>query len=694
MGKAKSKGKTCKGCKVKYGRWARLRKLTEDDISGLQSWLKGKVIAGDLLCTKCYGGQPTTLSNSILNEKTPNDEAGTSTVPDVDQQSPPEKKIKLDIPAAQSSSVKCIVCQKSRRTNSSVKLTKLSPKQRVSIFIKTGIIVNEGTRVCGSHVNADALKDECYCKITPVSDSANVQSSEIAQLLRELREIANKKANGLNFDNDDAMTDEDYTRLTGITKDQFNTVHESLSSLRSTSSRSTRTALAMLLVKLRTGLSLAILSTLFGVKKNTCCKAIHSARASLMSHFVPKHIGLSHIERSKVTADHTTEFAKVLFADSQTDVAIAVADGTYIYIEKSGDYAFQRRSYSVHKGRPLIKPMMLVATDGYILTVLGPYLADGKNSDAKITEHMLKTNSEDIRNWFNEGDVLIVDRGFRDVTELLNDCGIKTEMPHFLKKSDKQHSTEEANESRLVTKVRWVVESANGRIKQWRALSNVLPNSQIPFAGDYVRIVCSLCNAFRPPLVTSLESDAVIAKRMMALARSPNKLQQKVTDNKWDKRRTIWKTMDVSEMPDFPQLNENELRELTMGVYQIRQAKCYSKEHQTETGKYEIFVNKEQDGVLKAQIRSRHTSSKTYNLWIEHNISLNPITGWFCTCKSGARVVGCCAHIASVLWYLGFERHQPAPKATKAHDKYMDSLSDAAAEVWDSINSSSDESDI
>lgn len=413
-----------------------------------------------------------------------------------------------------------------------------------------------------------------------------------------------------------------------------------------------------------------------------------------MSNFVPKYLGLSHIERSKVIQDHTTEFARVLFAESQTDVAIAVADGTYIYIEKSGDYSFQRRSYSVHKGRPLVKPMMLVATDGYILTVLGPYLADGKNSDAKITEHMLKSNSEDIRDWFSEGDVLIVDRGFRDATDLLNDCGIKTEMPHFLKKSDKQHSTEEANESRLVTKVRWVVESANGRIKQWRALSNVLPNSQIPFAGDYVRIVCSLCNAFRPPLVTSLESDAVMAKRMMALAKSDNKLQQKVTDNKWDKRRTIWKSMDASEMPDFPQLNETELRDLTMGVYQIRQAKSYSKEHQTDAGKYEIMVNKEEDGVLKAQIRSRHTTSRTYNLWIEHSTGLNPITGWFCTCKSGARVVGCCAHIASVLWYLGFERHNPARKTSKTHDKYMDSLTDAAAEVWDTSSNSSDGSDI
>ena len=143
---------------------------------------------------------------------------------------------------------------------------------------------------------------------------------------------------------------------------------------------------------------------------------------------------------------------------------------------------------------------------------------------------MLESNSEDIRNWFSEGDVLIVDRGFRNVIDLLNECDIKTEMPHFLKKKsekpEKQHSTEKANESRLVTKVRWVVESANGRTKQWRALRNVLPNSQIPFAGDCVKIVCSQCNAFRPPLVTSLESDVVIAKQMMALAKSPNKLQK------------------------------------------------------------------------------------------------------------------------------------------------------------------------
>lgn len=52
-----------------------------------------------------------------------------------------------------------------------------------------------------------------------------------------------------------------------------------------------------------------------------------------------------------------------------------VFDGTYIYIQMSSDYVFQRRSYSTHKSRSLLKPMVIVGTDGYILDVIGPYFA-------------------------------------------------------------------------------------------------------------------------------------------------------------------------------------------------------------------------------------------------------------------------------------------------------------------------------
>ena len=137
------------------------------------------------------------------------------------------------------------------------------------------------------------------------------------------------------------------------------------------------------MMKLRTGLSVALLSTLFGLSKRCSARAIHSARQGLMENFVPDYIGLGHIDRETVIKDHTTAYAKALFGNDQNDTVIAVADGTYIYIEKSGNYSFQSRSYSMHKGRPrsysmhkgrpLVKPMMLVATDGYILSVLGPF---------------------------------------------------------------------------------------------------------------------------------------------------------------------------------------------------------------------------------------------------------------------------------------------------------------------------------
>ena len=51
-------------------------------------------------------------------------------------------------------------------------------------------------------------------------------------------------------------------------------------------------------------------------------------------------------------------------------------------------------------------------------------------------------------------------------------------MSHFLNKLEKQHSTEEANKSGLVTKMRLLVESINKYIKQWSALNIALPYSQ------------------------------------------------------------------------------------------------------------------------------------------------------------------------------------------------------------------------
>lgn len=52
--------------------------------------------------------------------------------------------------------------------------------------------------------------------------------------------------------------------------------------------------------------------------------------------------------------------------------------------------------------------MMIVTTTGYIVVAIGPNLADGKKSDAKILNHIIGTDNEEINAWLQEDDVLIV----------------------------------------------------------------------------------------------------------------------------------------------------------------------------------------------------------------------------------------------------------------------------------------------
>lgn len=80
---------------------------------------------------------------------------------------------------------------------------------------------------------------------------------------------------------------------------------------------------------------------------------------------------------------------------------------------------------------------------------------------AKILTHAIKSNTVEVKSWVQERDIMIVDRRFRDALDFFNDLGI------FLNKGQKQHTTTEANASRLVTKVGCIVESANDRIYTW-----------------------------------------------------------------------------------------------------------------------------------------------------------------------------------------------------------------------------------
>lgn len=57
---------------------------------------------------------------------------------------------------------------------------------------------------------------------------------------------------------------------------------------------------------------------------------------------------------------------------------------------------------------------MIVTRTGYIVAVLGPYLADGKNSNEKILNDILASKVQKLISRIIEDDIFIDGRGFRD----------------------------------------------------------------------------------------------------------------------------------------------------------------------------------------------------------------------------------------------------------------------------------------
>ena len=106
----------------------------------------------------------------------------------------------------------------------------------------------------------------------------------------------------------------------------------------------------------------------------------------------------------------------------------------------------------------------------------------------------LLQDSSDLNNLLEENDYLILDRGFRDIKNEIKTMKINVSMPAF-KGNRKQLTTQESNESRYVTKLRWVVEAVHGILKQkYKLLDHKLDNKMLPKVGTYFRIAAFLNN--------------------------------------------------------------------------------------------------------------------------------------------------------------------------------------------------------
>jgi hypothetical protein len=340
--------------------------------------------------------------------------------------------------------------------------------------------------------------------------------------------------------------------------------------------------LGIYLSKLKLGLHKTQISAILPpISVYQCKKMVISVRDLLSEHFVPFYLGMKSTLRSEVSKSHTSIFARTLLG-AEADQAITIWDGTYIYIQNSSSYSFQHRTYSGHKYRNLAKFMMLVSTDDYIIDTIGPYLADGKNNDAKIMEDIFRKNVNDIEDFFENRDIFIVDRGFRDSIQLLKDNNFIPSMPSYIPNSQKQHTDLEANQSRIIIEIRWVVEAKNVQVKKFEYFNNVVLNIELKHLEKDFKFICALLNKYRDNIKKNKPEDNWKAKEMLNNTETTN-AQAEIFQSFHNKRSKQSRIKSDPMKVKFPKLNESYKRSLTFGVYQLKQARSYTNEHLDET---------------------------------------------------------------------------------------------------------------
>jgi hypothetical protein len=560
----------------------------------------------------------------------------------------------------------CSIC----KTGTSLRVA--SAAVRLQCLMQTKVHIPDGNRLCGNHfLPTGLLNTEALLLIKRMAKGLQPRDVPIsAEHVMDILDASTANSlpkPGLDFDDDTVLTNANYYSVTGLTKSHFDDLlqHIPPNHLKDTTTASRRQALATFLMKLRTGLPNSVLAPLLKLDtEDAVQRVIKRVMNALVRTFVPLHVGVNHINREEFIRQHVPEYCQHLM-QSQSHNAIVVVDGTYTYIQKSLDNTFQRWSFCMHKNRSLLKPMMIVSPDGYILHCIQHYLSDSHNNDADILKHALQTNN-DLKNWFLRGDVFVVDRGYLDAKNYLEGEGFQFKMPAFIPKGEKQLPTVLANQSRLVTKVRFVVEVMNRRWREWRFFSNVVHNKNYKHLNEYLMITCALINCYRARIVSDDAYHMDMAERMSTkmASQTSNLLQLEVETEGLNRKQRIFTAVNPRiELQDFPKLTLQYVNShIAFGPFQVKQAKWYIAEALKQNGAYSISFHKEKPDLLRTKVQSRHVSSKMYFSWIRYvpnAIEDSGICQWYCQCKAGARTVGCCSHVAAAICYLGHYRYNP-----------------------------------
>ena len=96
-----------------------------------------------------------------------------------------------------------------------------------------------------------------------------------------------------------------------------------------------------------------------------------------------------------------------------------------------------------------------------------------------------------------------------------------------------------------------------------------------------------------------------------------------------------------------------------LGVFQLKRAPFYTAERVgttdlTAAATYSIQRCRSFPNIIRAPTQSAHIQRRSYYPTIQ--FSADEIIGWWCDCPIGTRIIGCCSHVSSMIWYLAYKR--------------------------------------
>ena len=119
---------------------------------------------------------------------------------------------------------------------------------------------------------------------------------------------------------------------------------------------------------------------------------------------------------------------------------------------------------------------------------------------------------------------------------------------------------------------------------------------------------------FRPQTLLKDTASNEIANEILRKTNMDNELNIYLEQNNLITKRSNYNPIESTDLTDFPELSLDDIKEITMGVYQMKQARCYTNEHLTEDGLYELLLFIEAIGIIKVKIQSLHSKNVSHSM--------------------------------------------------------------------------------